>query len=208
MLEKLRQYGVIPVIAADTVDKGVAVCDALMEGGLPVAEITFRTEAAADIIHTVSQRFPEMYVGAGTVLKPKDAERAKNAGATFAVAPGCNPEVVTKANDIQLPFFPGVWTPSDVETALALECRCLKFFPAEAAGGVKVLKALSGPYSHLGIQFCPTGGIRPENMKDYLNLPNVPVVGGTWLAPKQLQEEGNWQKITKMAAEAVSCAQA
>lgn len=203
MLEKLQKFGVLPVIAVDTVDQGLKLCEALMRGGLEAAEITFRTDAAEATIKAVVKEFPAMTVGAGTVLTVKDLKRAMDAGATFAVAPGCNPGVLKAAVDANFDFAPGICTPSDIERALELGVHDLKFFPAEAAGGVPMLKSICAPYMHLGLQVCPTGGIKPNNMADYLSLPQVPVVGGTWLAPKDKIQAGDWDSISALAAEAV-----
>ncbi len=206
MFEKLRKYGVIPVVAVDTPEDGLRLCDALLHGGLPVAEITFRTAAAEEAIRQASKRFPEMLLGAGTVLNVGDLARAIDAGAQFAVAPGCNPEVVRAAVAQGLPFAPGVCTPSDIEAACSAGVRTLKFFPAEAAGGITMLKALIGPYGHLGISFCPTGGISEKNMVDYLNIKEVACVGGTWIAKKEMMRDGEWHKIAETARKAVETA--
>lgn len=203
MLEKLAEFGVLPVIAVETVDQGLKLCEALMKGGLAAAEITFRTDAAEATIKAVVKEFPTMTVGAGTVLTVKDLKRAINAGATFAVAPGCNPTVLKAAVEADFDFAPGICTPSDIERALELGIRDLKFFPAEAAGGVPMLKSICAPYMHLGLQVCPTGGIKLANMASYLSLPQVPVVGGTWLAPKDKIQAGDWAAISTLAAEAV-----
>lgn len=204
MFEKLEKFGVLPVIVVETVDQGLRVCEALVQGGLAAAEITFRTQAAEATIRAVSREFPDLALGAGTVLNITDMKRAMDAGATFAVAPGCNPEVVSAAVESNFDFAPGVCTPSDIEQALRLGVRDLKFFPAEAVGGTKMLKAICGPYAHLGIRTCPTGGIKRVNMLDYLAMPNVSVVGGTWLAPKDEIKAGNWDAIEQLAREAVA----
>ena len=153
MLEKLRKHGVVPVIAVDTPEDGLRLCEALLKGGLPVAEITFRTTAAAETIKAASTHFPELILGAGTVLTTDQVKKAVDAGAKFAVAPGCNPRIIEAAQQAGLFFAPGICTPSDIERALELGCKLLKFFPAEASGGVKMLKALIGPYGHTGVQF-------------------------------------------------------
>lgn len=206
MFDKLREYGVVPVVAVDSVDDGMRLCEALIAGGLPVAEVTFRTAAAADVIREARVRFPEMILGAGTVLTVDQVKRAKAAGAGFAVAPGCNPTIVKAAQAEGLPFAPGICTPSDVERAVELGCKLLKFFPAEVSGGVPMLKALIGPYGHLGIAFCPTGGVTTANLKDYLALPQVAFVGGTWIAKKDLIKAGDWAGVTASAKAAVAAA--
>jgi 2-dehydro-3-deoxyphosphogluconate aldolase/(4S)-4-hydroxy-2-oxoglutarate aldolase len=203
MLEKLAKFGVLPVVAVHSADQGLRLCEALATGGLHAVEITFRTAAAAEAIRAVVRTMPELTVGAGTVLNTDDLAKAIDAGATFAVAPGCNPAVLEAALDRKFGFAPGVATASDIERALAYGVTDLKFFPAEAAGGVPLLKALCGPYGHLGLQICPTGGIKLDNMPDYLALPQVPVVGGSWLAPKDKLEQGDWHGIARLAREAV-----
>lgn len=204
MFRELRRFGVVPVVAVDTVEQGLRLCAALCEAGLPVAEITFRTAAAEATIRAAVARFPDMILGAGTVLTVEQLQRAAAAGARFAVAPGTNPTVVEVAVAMGLPFAPGVCTPSDIERALSCGVTTLKFFPAEVAGGVTMLKALIGPYGHLGVQFCPTGGIDEDNMGSYLALPQVAVVGGTWIARKELLAAGQWSAITDIARRAVA----
>lgn len=204
MFDKLREYKIVPVVAVDSAEEGLRLCEALMAGGLPVAEITFRTGAAEATIREASRCFPEMILGAGTVLTPDQMKRAADAGAKFAVAPGCNPTTIAAAKELGLPFAPGVCTPSDVERALECGCRMMKFFPAEASGGVAMLKALIGPYGHLGISFCPTGGVTAANLKNYLALPQVAFVGGTWIAKKDLVKAGDWAGITQLAKDALA----
>ncbi len=202
MLETIRQYRIIPVAAVENVDDGLRLCETLTGAGLPVMEITFRTAAAEDVIKAAVKQFPDTLIGAGTVLNTVDLQRAIDAGARFAVSPGLNPEVVRAAMRQKFPFFPGVLTPSDIEQAVALGCTALKFFPAEAAGGVKLLKSLIGPYGHLGIEFSPTGGINAGNFLEYLALPQVFAVGGTWIAAKKLL--GDWKAIAALAREALA----
>ena len=204
MLEKLRKHGVVPVIAVDTPEDGLKLCEALLKGGLPVAEITFRTAAAAETIKAASTHFPELILGAGTVLTTDQLKQAVDAGAKFAVAPGCNPRIIEAAQQAGLFFAPGICTPSDIERALELGCKLLKFFPAEASGGVKMLKALIGPYGHTGIQFCPTGGVTTQNLADYLALPQVAFAGGTWIAAKDAIKAKDWAKIEQAARDAVA----
>ncbi len=206
MFDELRKYGVVPVVAVDAPETGLRLCEALLEGGLPVAEITFRTEAAEATIRAASERFPELILGAGTVLTPDQLHRAADAGARFAVAPGCNPTVVRAALDMGFPFAPGVCTPSDMERALEMGVTMLKFFPAQAAGGPAMLKALIGPYGHLGVEFCPTGGVNQDNLPDYLAIPRVAFVGGTWMAKKEWIRNGAWGTITRAAKGAVQAA--
>ncbi len=203
MLETLKRVKVIPVASVDTVDQGLRMCEALMAADLPVAEITFRTSAAEAAISAVSKAFPEMLVGAGTILNTVDLARALNAGAKFAVAPGSNPKVISEAQRIGLPFYPGVATPTDIEAALELGCRILKFFPAGALGGAKSLKALSAPYAHTGVSFIPTGGVTSENLRSYLELKTVIAAGGSWMVASEYLKGGDWASVTKLAREAV-----
>ncbi|MCQ2377936.1 MAG: bifunctional 4-hydroxy-2-oxoglutarate aldolase/2-dehydro-3-deoxy-phosphogluconate aldolase [Victivallaceae bacterium] len=181
LVEKLEKIKIVPVLVLDSLEEGVKVCGDLCENGLRAAEITFRTSAAEAVIRECAKRFPDMVIGAGTVLNVADLHRAFDAGAKFAVAPGFNPEVVKEAVKCGFDFAPGVCTPSEAEQAMALGCRFLKFFPAEAAGGTAMLKSLIAPYRHLGIRFMPTGGVQPANVESYLEIPEVAAVGGTWL---------------------------
>lgn len=203
MFEKLEKFGVIPVVAVESVADGLHLCEALLRGGIATMEITFRTPAAADVICEVRKQYPEVVVGAGTILTTDELKRAIDSGATFGVAPGCNPTIIQAARAAGFDFAPGICTPSDVERALELGLTELKFFPAGAAGGVPMLKALAGPYGHRGVSFCPTGGVKAENMAEYLILPYVPVIGGTWLAPNDLIKNGDWDKITLHAKTAM-----
>ena len=201
--EKLEKNRIVPVIALEKEQDAVPLCQALEKGGLQVAEITFRTKAAAGALRTVSKEFPEFMLGAGTVTTLDELERAKEAGAQFAVAPGLNSRIVQRAKELELPFFPGVCTPTDIETALGLECRILKFFPAEAMGGISMVKALYGPYRHRGVRFIPTGGVNAGNLASYLSEPAVIAVGGTWMVSRDLLEAGNWDRISELTREAL-----
>lgn len=200
--EQIGHSRIVPVVAMDSVEAALPLADALIANGLPLAEVTFRTAAAPEIIKTLSRERPELLVGAGTVLTPRQAEQAKECGAAFAVAPGLNPEVVKAAQMVDLPFAPGVMTPSDVERALSLGVKVLKFFPAEAAGGEKMLKSLAAPYTHLDVRFIPTGGIHTGNLNEYLELPVVLAVGGTWIATRKALADGKWEEIALNCREA------
>ena len=193
--EVLAEIKVIPVIAIDSIEDAIPLADALLEGGIPAAEITFRTAAAADVINLLSKERPQLFVGAGTVLTPENAKRAFDCGAKFAVAPGCNPEVVAAAQKIGLPFAPGVMTPSDIETATSMGLTLLKFFPAGAPGGANMLKNIAAPYKHLGVKFMPTGGVTIDNIQEYLAVPEIIAAGGTWLAKQDMIANGEWDKI-------------
>lgn len=201
--QTIARCGIVPVIAIDSVEAALPLADALLEGGLPLVEITFRTSAAAKVLETIAQRRPEMLVGAGTVVTADNLKTAKSCGAAFAVAPGLNPDIIQGAKQIGLPFVPGICTPSDIERALSLDCTLLKFFPAEASGGVEMLKALAAPYGHLGVRFMPTGGVHMKNLADYLAIDAVVAVGGTWIAKKEDLAEGRWAEIRDRCKKAV-----
>lgn len=200
VLAQLAHYGVVPVIAIDSIDAALPLADALLAGGLPVAEITFRTKAAADVINLLHRERPDLLVGAGTVLTAQNLDAAQRCGARFALAPGFNPRIVVHAQALDIPFVPGVATPTDIEAALAAGCTTLKFFPAGALGGPAMLKALSGPYAHTGVRFVPTGGVNADNLADYLALDVVAAVGGTWIATKEDLANGNWAAISERCA--------
>ncbi|MBL7077857.1 MAG: bifunctional 4-hydroxy-2-oxoglutarate aldolase/2-dehydro-3-deoxy-phosphogluconate aldolase [Kiritimatiellae bacterium] len=195
--ERIAELKVVPVVAVESVESALPFADALIAGGLPIAEITFRTAAAADVIKLISRERPELLVGAGTVTSPEQARAALECGATFAVAPGFNPRVVQTAQEIGLPFSPGVMTPSDIEGAIEAGVTTLKFFPAGAAGGVPMLKSLAAPYRHLGVTFIPTGGVSLDNLGDYLGESSVIAAGGTWLAKQDAIAAGKWDEITE-----------
>ncbi len=203
---EIARFGVVPVIAVEAVETALPLADALLEGGLPVAEITFRTAAAAEVIAQLVRHRPALLVGAGTVLSEENVNAAKAAGARFAVAPGLNPAVVRHAARAGLPFVPGVCTPSEIEQALGLGCQIVKFFPAEPSGGVEMLKALAAPYSHTGLRFVPTGGVNPGNLESYLSVKAVAAVGGTWIAKPEDLAAGRWQTICDRCREAVAIA--
>ncbi|MFA7230582.1 MAG: bifunctional 4-hydroxy-2-oxoglutarate aldolase/2-dehydro-3-deoxy-phosphogluconate aldolase [Victivallaceae bacterium] len=201
---KLTKMKIVPVLAIEKVEDGIRMCEVLHNCGLMGAEITFRTAAAEEIIREASKRFPDMVIGAGTVLNIKDLHRAFDAGAEFAVAPGFNPTVVQEAVKNGFPFFPGISCPSQVEQAYELGISVMKFFPAEAAGGVKMLKSIIAPYRHLGIKFMPTGGISEDNALSYLDIPEVIAVGGTWLGKNSDIVSGAWDKIKQAIKNAIT----
>ena len=200
LFEKMEKCGVVPVIAIESPELALPMADALIKGGLPVAEITFRTKAAADVIKTLSKERPDLFLGAGTILSVDQLLSAKECGAVFGVAPGLNPDVVKKAREIGFSLFPGVITPSEIEEGLTFGIKVFKYFPSEAIGGIPVLKAVSAPYGHLGIRFIPTGGININNLEAYLSLPQVICVGGTWIAKKDVIAAEKWDVIEKNAA--------
>lgn len=200
----LSQIKIVPVLVLNDLDSGLKMCELLAECGLPAAEITFRTTAAESIIREAAKRFPELYLGAGTILNVNDLKRAFDAGAKFAVAPGFNPTVVKNAVENNFAFAPGVCTPSEIEQAVELGCKFLKFFPAEAAGGVTMLKSLIAPYKHLGVRFMPTGGVSTSNVENYLSIKEVVAVGGTWLGKADAIAAGDWDGIRKTINDAVA----
>lgn len=200
LFKKMEKCGVVPVIAIESPELALPMADALIKGGLPVAEITFRTKAAADVMRTLNKERPGLFLGAGTILSVDQLLNAKECGAVFGVSPGLNPDVAKKAGEIGFPLFPGVMTPSEIEEGLSFGIKVLKFFPAEATGGVSMLKAVSAPYGHLGVRFLPTGGININNLEAYLSLPQVICVGGTWIAKKDVIAAEKWDVIEKNAA--------
>lgn len=199
--EKFKRFGVIPVVAIEDAKDAAALGSALIAGGLPCAEITFRTTAAQESIRTLAAQFPDMLVGAGTVLTVEQARQAVDAGARFLVTPGFDEAVVAWSLDMDVPIFPGVATPTEINMALQYGLNVLKFFPAQALGGVSTLKAIAAPYG--GVRFIPTGGINPQNLRDYLALPAVVACGGSWLVKKSLIAAGEFDTITRLAAEAI-----
>ena len=203
LIEQLKKIGVVPVIAIESVEDALPMADALVAGGLPIAEITFRTAAAAEVIKKLKKERPSLMLGAGTILTVDQLQQAKECGAVFGVTPGFNPQVVKKAVEIKFALFPGVLTPSEIEQGLALGLKALKFFPCEAAGGINMLKAVSAPYGHLGVKFIPTGGINLAKLGDYLALSQVLAVGGTWIATKEAIAGKKWGEIQKNAADVV-----
>ena len=202
ILDRVAGIGVIPVIAIDSVAHALPLADALLAGGVPIVEITFRTAAAEAVIRLLAKERPALTVGAGTVLSPETVKTAAEAGARFAVAPGLNPRVVQAAQDLGLPFVPGIANPSDIEAGLELGCTLLKFFPAEALGGTRLLSALSAPYRHTGARFMPTGGVSPSNLEAYLKIDTVAAVGGTWIAKQKDMAAGRWDAIAQRCREA------
>ncbi|HHC6561119.1 TPA: bifunctional 4-hydroxy-2-oxoglutarate aldolase/2-dehydro-3-deoxy-phosphogluconate aldolase [Vibrio parahaemolyticus] len=200
--EQLKALKVIPVIAIDKAEDIIPLGKVLAENGLPAAEITFRSAAAAEAIRLLRETQPDMLIGAGTVLNREQAIAAKEAGATFIVSPGFNPNTVKACQEIGIDIVPGVNNPSTVEAALEMGLTTLKFFPAEASGGINMVKSLLAPYTD--IELMPTGGINPANIKDYLAIPRVLASGGTWMVDKKLIEAGNWEELARLTREAVA----
>ncbi|MGR5063077.1 bifunctional 4-hydroxy-2-oxoglutarate aldolase/2-dehydro-3-deoxy-phosphogluconate aldolase [Photobacterium sp. DNB22_13_2] len=198
--QQLAQIKVIPVIAIDRAEDIIPLGKALAENGLPAAEITFRSDAAAEAIRLLREAQPDMLIGAGTVLNREQAIAAKEAGATFVVSPGFNPSTVKACQELGIDIVPGVNNPSAVEAAIEMGITTLKFFPAEASGGINMVKSLLGPYTQ--IQFMPTGGVNTKNVKDYLAIDRVFACGGTWMVDKKMINEGRWDEIGRLAREA------
>ena len=202
LIKEMTEAGVVPVVKIDNADDAVSLAAALRKGGINCAEITFRTDAAEESIKRITAEFPDMLIIAGTVLTPKQADKAVAAGAKAIVSPGLNPMVVKHCIEKGYPVVPGVCTPSEVEQAMSLGLTYLKFFPAEAAGGVKMIKAMAAPYT--GIRFMPTGGISVSNLADYLNCRTVFACGGSWMVPSDKIAAGKFDEIEKLTAEAAA----
>jgi 2-dehydro-3-deoxyphosphogluconate aldolase/(4S)-4-hydroxy-2-oxoglutarate aldolase len=208
IFDRLAEHRVVPVIALDDAEAALPLADALIAGGLPVAEITFRTPAAREAIARIAAHRPDMLVGAGTVLDRAQADAAKEAGARFALAPGLDAAVLAHAAGIGLPFAPGIMTASELQAALAAGCPMVKFFPARQAGGPDMLRAIAGPFAHTGIGFNPTGGVTLDTIGDWLAVPQVRAVGGTWIAPRDAIAAGEWERIAEAARAAAERARA
>lgn len=201
MFKTIYELGIIPVVAIDDADKAVPLAKALRDGGLPAAEITFRTAAAEESIRRITAECPDVLVGAGTVLTKEQADRAVAAGAKFIVTPGFNPEMIAYIKSLGIPMMPGAATPGEMEQAMSMGLTNIKFFPAEANGGVAKLKALAGPYQ--AAKWMPTGGVNAKNLNDYLSFDRIIACGGTWLATGADIAENNWDGITKKCKEAI-----
>lgn len=201
MLDQLALAGLIPIIRVQDAQDAPPLCKALMDGGLPVAEITFRTAAAEEAIKLVNAQYSDILLGAGTVLTTNQADRAWAAGARYIVSPGFNPRVVQHCLDKGYPILPGCSSPSDIEQAIELGLTAVKIFPAGALGGVATIKALAGPYTEM--QYVPTGGVDAKNLLEYLSFPKVLACGGSWMVPQSAVETKDWAKIQALASEAV-----
>ncbi len=200
IIEQLAAVKIIPVIAIDRAEDIIPLGKALADNGLPAAEITFRSDAAVEAIRLLRAAQPDMLIGAGTVLNREQAIAAKEAGATFVVSPGFNPNTVKACQEIGIEIIPGVNNPSTIEAALEMGLTTLKFFPAEASGGINMVKSLLAPYSQVTLM--PTGGVNPNNVKDYLAIDRVFACGGTWMVDKKMINEGRWEEIGRLAREA------
>ncbi len=201
VLEQFQKIGIIPVVKIERAEDAIPLAKALCEGGLPVAEVTFRTAAAKDAIVAMTNAFPEMLVGAGTVLTTQQVDDAVAAGAKFIVSPGLNPKVVRYCQEVGVPITPGVTSPTEIEQAIELGLNVVKFFPAEASGGLAKIKAMAAPYGNM--MFMPTGGINAQNLTEYLDYPKVIACGGSWMVSSDLINKGDFAKIKQLTQEAV-----
>jgi len=202
ILEQFQKLGIIPVVVIDDAKDAVPLAKALCEGGLPVAEVTFRTDAAEEAIRLMTEACPEMLVGAGTVLTTEQVDRAVAAGSKFIVSPGLNPKVVKYCQEKNVPITPGTARPTDIEMALELGLDVVKFFPAEQNGGLAMIKAMAAPYTK--VKFMPTGGINAKNLKSYLDFDKIIACGGSWMVPKDLVAAGDFEAIKNLTREAVN----
>ncbi|WRC83848.1 bifunctional 4-hydroxy-2-oxoglutarate aldolase/2-dehydro-3-deoxy-phosphogluconate aldolase [Helicobacter pylori] len=196
IIEVLQISPIVPVVVIENIKDAVPLAQSLIEGGIPIIEVTLRSSCALEAIELIAKNVPKMRVGAGTILNPTQLEQAQNRGAEFLISPGLTIKLLEYAKKKDMPLIPGVSSSSEVMQALELGYSALKFFPAEYCGGVKLLNAFNGPFK--GVKFCPTGGISADNMRSYLNLENVLCVGGSWLTPKNLIQNKEWDKITEI----------
>jgi len=201
--DEISKEGIIAVLEIESEQNAVPLAKALYDGGITVIELALRTKAAFPSISLITKEVPQMYIGIGTIIEKGQAVMVKNEkGVRFAVSPGLNPEIIKEALNIDLPFAPGIATPSELDQAITLGCRVVKFFPAEGMGGLNYLKSINGPYNHLGIKYIPLGGITIDNLASYAQFKPVLAVGGSWIASKDLINTQNWTEITKRAKEA------
>ncbi|WP_231192722.1 bifunctional 4-hydroxy-2-oxoglutarate aldolase/2-dehydro-3-deoxy-phosphogluconate aldolase [Helicobacter pylori] len=196
IIEVLQISPIVPVVVVENIKDAVPLAQSLIEGGIQIIEVTLRSSCALEAIELIAKNVPKMRVGAGTILNPTQLEQAQNRGAEFLISPGLTIKLLEYAKKKDMPLIPGVSSSSEVMQALELGYSALKFFPAEYCGGVKLLNAFNGPFK--GVKFCPTGGISADNMRSYLNLENVLCVGGSWLTPKNLIQNKEWDKITEI----------
>jgi len=201
--DEIAKEGIIAVLEIEKEENAVSTAKALLEGGVRVIELALRTPAALPSISLIAKEVPQMYIGAGTIIEPGQAAKVKNeTGVRFGVSPGINSEIVKEAIAAGLPFAPGIATPSEIEQAVSLGCRVVKFFPAEGMGGLNFLKSINAPYNHLGMRYIPLGGVSLENLSSYAQFKPVLAIGGSWIATKELINSKNWAEISKRAKEA------
>ena len=199
---RIRQSGVVAVLVVDRPEHAVPLAETLIENGIDSMELTLRTPAALDALKAILAEVPDMLAGVGTILTTDQVQEVAEAGADFGVSPGMNRQVVLSAREAGLPFAPGIATPSELENAIAVGCRNVKFFPAEAMGGMPYLKSMASPYEHLGIEYIPLGGVNTANLASYLREPIIAALGGSWIAPRKLIQSENWSAIASNAGEA------
>lgn len=204
LIAKLEQARLAAVLTIENPDDAVPVVRALFAGGVSVIELAFRTPQAAEAIRRIRDNVPEITIGAGTILNPQQVKEAAAVGATFGVAPGCNPRTIRAAQDCGLPFAPGIATPTDIEIAVENHCNVLKLFPTETSGGLAHLNTIAAPFAHLGLRYIPLGGINAGNLAMYLQSPLVACVGGSWLAKPEVIQKREWETIRRNAAEAMT----
>lgn len=204
LLDRLSDSKIIAVTVIDDPKNAQALAETLLEAGINAMELTLRTPGAFECLGIIREKCPEMIVGLGTVLSAGQVQQAVDGGAAFGVAPGMSSEVIEAARSAGLPFAPGIMTPSDIEAAIRLQCRLLKFFPAEQSGGIRFLNTISSPYAHLKVQYIPLGGLTEGNFRDYLALDNVPTVGGSWIAPREAINSRDWKTIAENTRRAVA----
>ena len=197
LIKKVRSSPVIAVLVIDNAEDAVPLGKALLRGGISVMELTLRTPAALGALERIQAEVPEIMAGIGTILNEDQVKEVKARKAAFGVAPGLNPAVVKAARELELPFAPGVMTPSEIESAYALGCNVMKVFPAELAGGINYLNNINAPYAHLGIEYIPLGGVSQDNLQTYLECPAVLAIGGSWLASRKLIQEKAWDQISR-----------
>jgi 2-dehydro-3-deoxyphosphogluconate aldolase/(4S)-4-hydroxy-2-oxoglutarate aldolase len=197
--ETIRRTAVVAVLVVDRIERAVPLAEALLQGGIGVMELTLRTPVAIDALRRIRREVPDMVAGIGTVLSTDQLRQVADSGAAFGVSPGLSVRLVAEAEQLGLPFFPGIATPTDIQLAVELGCRTLKYFPAESLGGLTALRSMAAPFDHLGVRYIPLGGIHRGNLRTYLDEPRVLAVGGSWLAPRQLIEAGEWRSITENA---------
>lgn len=202
IIEVLQISPIVPVVVIENIKDAVPLAQSLIEGGIPIIEVTLRSSCALEAIELIAKNVPEMRVGTGTILNSAQLEQAQNRGAEFLISPGLTPSLLEHAKKKNMPLIPGVSSSSEVMQALEWGYHALKFFPAEYCGGVKLLNAFNGPFK--GVKFCPTGGISADNMRSYLDLENVLCVGGSWLTPKDLIQNKEWDKITEICKRALA----
>lgn len=207
MIQNLFLKKLLPAVTLNDADSALSVAEALLEGGLNVMEVTFRTSATAPAISAIAKELPEMKIGAGTILSSGQVASAKDAGAQFGLAPGFNEEVVREAEQQEFPFIPGVMTPSEIEKALAMNCEILKLFPVSQVGGTEYIRSIESPYRHTGIKFLPMGGVDLSSLKSYLDCDSVIAAGGSWMTPGKLIANGEFTRITQIVQRSLKIAQ-